>query len=187
MINDTYFFQELPLLFDKVVTFSMILAFAYHAVAKVVLKKVNNLSLIITSGLVTASYAMSSYLYSFNELINLYLLWIIYDAELIFLLWALHKLLKIEHTYSFIYVCLGLVCNSCLYALIYIDRNIVGTNEVWWFWYFYSTAIKVFDALIIIALFTNKDFLKLSVLKQALTKRFGSKKCLVKEQSEPQI
>ena len=44
---------------------------------------------------------------------------------------------------------------------MYIDINILENTEEWWLWGFYTVTVNIMDAMMLIALFSNKDFLGL--------------------------
>ncbi len=54
-----------------------------------------------------------------------------------------------------------LFLNGLLHAVIFIDLDIVGTDQAWWLWSLYSIGINFNDAMMIIVLIINRDFLGL--------------------------
>ncbi|MBS3798381.1 hypothetical protein [Pseudoalteromonas sp. BDTF-M6] len=59
------------------------------------------------------------------------------------------------------YCAFGLSINGLLHLLLYIDLNIRGNYDPWWLWSLYSVGINLNDALMIIVLVVNRDFLGL--------------------------
>ena len=51
---------------------------------------------------------------------------------------------------------------------MYYDINYAYTGD-WWFWSFYTVTVNVMDIMMLIALFSNKDFLGLVRLYKGLT------------------
>ncbi|WP_462157380.1 hypothetical protein [Pseudoalteromonas sp. GB56] len=64
-------------------------------------------------------------------------------------------------TAAFYYCCFFLCCNSLLHTAIFIDFDVLGNTDAWWLWTLYSTGINFNDAMMIIVLIINRDFLGL--------------------------
>ncbi|WP_158684636.1 hypothetical protein [Pseudoalteromonas sp. T1lg48] len=59
------------------------------------------------------------------------------------------------------YCAVGLVLNAMLHIVMHLDIVIQGNREPWWLWSLYSIGINLNDALMIIVLVVNRDFLGL--------------------------
>ena len=67
-----------------------------------------------------------------------------------------------------------LFLNGVLHTAIFIDLDIVGTDDSWWLWSVYSIGINFNDAMMIIVLIVNRDFLGLcKVLRCCSHKRYS--------------
>ncbi|WP_158684637.1 hypothetical protein [Pseudoalteromonas sp. T1lg48] len=75
---------------------------------------------------------------------------------------ALYLVQKNRNRIIALYYCtFGLAINGLLHLSLYIDLYIRGNYEPWWFWSLYSVGINLNDALMIIVLVVNRDFLGL--------------------------
>ncbi|CAM4081908.1 hypothetical protein BIW53_06380 [Pseudoalteromonas byunsanensis] len=177
---DNNFFIDIPFLFDKFIVIAMVFSVIYQLFHKLKYREPTSSSVLLISILVAASYGLSSFSYDlFTGTVNQFLLWVIYDLELIALVWVLHRILKLKFSPTYYYVVFCLSFNSLLFLLMYADIVIRDNQEAWWFWYLYSMLIKLSDFLIVISLFINKDYLRLITMSQkwiAKYKDFKTKK-----------
>ena len=67
---------------------------------------------------------------------------------------------NLEQVPAKLYIYTGLIVNSSLFLGMYIDINYAYTGS-WWFWDVYSITVNLMDIMMLIALFSNKDFLGL--------------------------
>ncbi|WP_158678854.1 hypothetical protein [Pseudoalteromonas sp. T1lg75] len=75
---------------------------------------------------------------------------------------ALYLVQKNRNRIIALYYCMfGLAVNGLLHLSLYIDLHIWGNYEPWWLWSLYSIGINLNDALMIIVLVVNRDFLGL--------------------------
>lgn len=135
-----------------------------------------NISLLITSFLMAASYFTS------NHFIDLsasryyqYLSWIAYDALTILLIVMANRILKERLCLAAKYAVVGLSLNALLCLLIHIDLRVLVNREPWWFWYFYTLAINTIDVIMVAALILDRDFLGVKFIKHRVKKYFSKK------------
>ncbi|WP_105166837.1 hypothetical protein [Pseudoalteromonas sp. T1lg23B] len=139
-------------------------------------KQDERISVLLSLGLTAASYAVSSTTLWWPitlDFMHPYLLYIVYDCQLLVLLWALHKILRLKYSCAFFYLLAFSLGNCLLLFIMYIDRVVVGNEDVWWYWYVYSILAKIFDICLTIGLCTNRDFLRLAVLKKKILEPIG--------------
>ncbi|MEO2267143.1 hypothetical protein V1358_07515 [Pseudoalteromonas sp. YIC-656] len=107
-------------------------------------------TIICISYMSTSSISHSYYLYP---------TFILADLTTIALIWLVQS--KREKIVALHYCTVFLLLNSLLHAAIFIDFDVVGNTEAWWLWSLYSTGINFNDAMMIIVLIINRDFLGL--------------------------
>jgi len=128
-----------------------------------------NISLLITSFLMAASYFTSNHFIDLSASTeNLYVSWIFYDAVTIVLILLTNKLFKQQLCIAGRYVLVGLSVNALLCLLLHIDLWVLYNREAWWFWYFYTLAINTIDVVMVAALILDRDFLGISLLKRKI-------------------
>ncbi|MEM0514116.1 hypothetical protein WCN91_01450 [Pseudoalteromonas sp. YIC-827] len=104
--------------------------------------------------------------------INLsYLATSVIDVTYIYPFWATADLLtlaalfvvqkKREQIPALYYCAVGLALNASLHLTMYLDIDVLNNYDPWWLWTLYSVGINLNDALMIIALVVNRDFLGL--------------------------
>ncbi|HCV05576.1 MAG: hypothetical protein CMK63_09135 [Pseudoalteromonadaceae bacterium] len=120
------------------------------------------------------SYMMS------DPLLNIALGYNILDSSFAYMIWAVSDLLilliisliargrKVTLVPAKLYIFTGLLINTSLFLGMYYDINYAYTGD-WWFWSFYTVTVNVMDIMMLIALFSNKDFLGLVRLYKGLT------------------
>ena len=54
----------------------------------------------------------------------------------------------------------GMAANASLSLLIHLDLRVFDNREPWWFWSLYTIAINAIDVLIVAALITGRDYLR---------------------------
>jgi hypothetical protein len=74
--------------------------------------------------------------------------------------WLIARKRNLTQAPAKLYIYTGLIVNSSLFLGIYFDINYVYTGS-WWFWDVYSITVNLMDIMMLIALFSNKDFLGL--------------------------
>lgn len=155
---------KIGIFFDSIVVVGLVTGFLLNLLF-FLLKIKDNLSLIVTSGIVALSYLGSNVFLDLTQADHtLYLLWFFYDLLTIVLLIGINYKLKVPWCTALHYVFLFLAINSLLYLGLYIDLGVFETREQWWFWSVYSVAVLVCDCAIVITLIIDKDWLGLKKL-----------------------
>ncbi|MEO2280399.1 hypothetical protein [Pseudoalteromonas pernae] len=108
------------------------------------------------TAIICISYMSTSFI---SNSYYLYPTFILADLTTIALIWLLQS--KLEKIVALHYCTVFLLLNSLLHAAIFIDFDVVGNTEAWWLWSLYSTGINFNDAMMIIVLIINRDFLGL--------------------------
>lgn len=166
---------SLALHFDTVILIGMVLAFLLNAFFYISdISK--NLSLLLTSFLMAASYYTSNHFITLgDDTTYIYLRWIAYDLFTITAILTANKLMKLKKCIAAKYVIFGLLANALLCLMIHIDMRILENQEPWWFWYFYSLAINTIDVIMVAALILDRDFLGVKFIKHRVKKYFAKK------------
>ncbi len=137
-----------------------------------------NISLLITSAVMAASYFTSNHFLdltvTYRE--NMYLTWIVYDAVTVALILSLNRICKQHLCTASKYVITGLALNALLCLLIHIDLRVLLNRDPWWFWYFYTLAINTIDVIMVAALILDRDFLGVKFIRHSIKKYFSKKK-----------
>lgn len=133
------------------------------------------LSLLLTSGVMAASYFISNHFISLSDIgVWVYIEWAIYDLLTISSILFCHYFFSKKFCVAAYYVFFGLFINTFLYFLIFSDFYFMKTTERWWFWSFYTIAVNVVDVVMVAVLIVNKDFMFLvkgnGILKKFLAK-----------------
>lgn len=97
-----------------------------------------------------------------------YLIWACSDIVIFFIVWLISKSKSISDEPVKLYISIGLSVNISLFLGMYFDINYAYTGS-WWFWGVYSITVNLMDIMMLIALFSNKDFLGLVRLYKGLT------------------
>ena len=114
------------------------------------------LSYLASDPLTSATFQIESMSYA-----TAYVVWTALDLTCIGAILLITKGKSIISYPAKLYVILGLLINSSLFISMYIDINILENTEEWWLWGFYTVTVNIVDAMMLIALFSNKDFLGL--------------------------
>lgn len=166
----------LGLHFDTVILIGMFLAFLLNSFFYVSgISK--NISLLITSAIMAASYFTSNHFIDLNDayIESMYITWIVYDAVTITFILALNRIFKQKLCSAAKYVIAGLALNAFLCFIIHIDLRVLDNKEPWWFWYFYTLAINTIDVIMVAALILDRDFLGVKFINHKVKKYFLKK------------
>ncbi|NOU52703.1 hypothetical protein HG263_19540 [Pseudoalteromonas sp. JBTF-M23] len=177
-------FVVIPKAVDSATPAIMAATLVFYLVSHFFKKKVPT-SLLLTLFLTLVSYSFSAYSFNwdfFGNTINTYLLIVIYDMQLILLLWALHRFLKLQASNAYIYILVFSAINCICSSVMYIDLAWLGRAEVWWLWHVYAIVGKFIYLGIMIGLCTNKDFLNLRALWVKIVIRLNERKELKREE-----
>ncbi|MBD1582076.1 hypothetical protein [Pseudoalteromonas sp. S16_S37] len=157
-----FFFVKLGPLLHVINIFCMVIAFFVHLLHKPLATSERG-SVLMTLGLTSISYGLSFTTFDWHTsfLLNPYVLFIIYDIELLLLLWLLHVALRQKFSISFFYLFVFSVIDMLLHVSMYVDLVIFEHNELWWFWYIPAILGKFTALCLVIGLCSNRDFLKL--------------------------
>lgn len=151
--------SKIGIYFDSIIVAGLVTGFLLNLLFHI-LKVKSNLSLVITSGILSSSYLLSNiYLDLSLAKSSLYLSWFFYDLFTIAVLFFGHFKLKLKRCTALYYVCYCLFFNSLLYLGIHTDLIILGNKEDWWFWSFYSAGILLSDCIMVVTVIINKDWL----------------------------
>ncbi|MBC7008025.1 MULTISPECIES: hypothetical protein [Pseudoalteromonas] len=148
------------------IMWGFLMAFLYNMVSKSIVPNGDKtlmwisltmfLSYLASDPLTSATFQIESMSYA-----TAYVVWTVLDLTCI---GAILLITKDKSIYSYpakLYVILGLLINCSLFISMYIDINILENTEEWWLWGFYTVTVNIVDAMMLIALFSNKDFLGL--------------------------
>lgn len=148
------------------IMWGFLMAFLYNMVSKSIVPNGDKtlmwisltmfLSYLASDPLTSATFQIESMSYA-----TAYVVWTALDLTCI---GAILLITKDKSFYSYpakLYVILGLLINCSLFISMYIDINILENTEEWWLWGFYTVTVNIVDAMMLIALFSNKDFLGL--------------------------
>ncbi|MDP5214331.1 hypothetical protein ORJ66_14850 [Pseudoalteromonas tunicata] len=124
----------------------------------------------ITSIIMFISYFFSDHFNDFFSTNHIFLTWALYDLSAILLIFLATKYLKNNASIAINYVYFGLIINSIFFLLMYLDLIIFETRETWWFWTAYTVSVNIIDLMMIVALITDRDYLKLIRLKKLVQK-----------------
>ena len=89
-----------------------------------------------------------------------YVIWALSDLTILLIVWLIARKRNLAQAPAKLYVYTGLLVNSSLFLAMYFDINYAYTGS-WWFWDVYSITVNLMDIMMLIALFSNKDFLGL--------------------------
>lgn len=141
-----------------------LMAFLYNMVSKSVVPNGDKtlmwisltmfLSYLASDPLVSAAFHIESMSYA-----TAYLVWTTLDLTCICVISLITRGLSINNYPAKFYVIVGLIINSILFISMYIDVSIIENTKEWWLWSFYTVTVNVVDAVMLVALFSNKDFL----------------------------
>lgn len=152
--------SELALHFDTIIVIGMGLSFILNLFFFV--SGINRqVSLLFVSGVMASSYFISNHLLNLNYDNWVFVEWTLYDLITMLIIFIFHKVKKIKFSIAAYYICIGLLINSSLFSLMFIDINILEAKDAWWFWYAYTIVVNVVDVLMVSALIINRDFLGL--------------------------
>jgi hypothetical protein len=166
---------SLALHFDTIILIGMVLAFLLNAFFYISdISK--NLSLLLTSFLMAASYYTSNHFISLgDDTTYIYLRWIAYDLFTVLTILMVNRLIRLKECIAVKYVIFGLLANAFLCLMIHIDMRILENQEPWWFWYFYTLAINTIDVIMVAALILDRDFLGVKFINHKVKKYFLKK------------
>ncbi|WP_404391748.1 hypothetical protein [Pseudoalteromonas phenolica] len=166
---------SLALHFDTVILIGMVLAFLLNAFFYISdISK--NLSLLLTSFLMAASYYTSNHFITLgDDTTYIYLRWVAYDLFTVSAILIANKLMRLKKCIAAKYVIFGLLANALLCLMIHIDMRILENQDPWWFWYFYTLAINTIDVIMVAALILDRDFLGVKFIKHRVKKHFSKK------------
>ncbi|ADT67751.1 MULTISPECIES: hypothetical protein [Pseudoalteromonas] len=122
-------------------------------------------SLLHISLIMMISYFLSAFL---SLETSTYKDYFIFDLTTIFTLFLWRKITLQNTPIAFYYLILGLGVNTCLFLGMHYDVQVKGNIDYWWFWAAYGFGVILFDLIMALALFINKDFLGLVRLKNVL-------------------
>lgn len=134
-----------------------------------------NISLLLTSFVMAASYFTSNHYIDLSSTYYMYLSWIAYDVVTIALIFLLSFLVKKKLCVAAKYTIIGLTLNAILCLLIHIDLRVLDNREPWWFWYFYTLAINTIDVIMVASLILDRDFLCVKFFKNRVKKYFSKR------------
>ena len=148
------------------IMWGFLMAFLYNMVSKSIVPNGDKtlmwisltmfLSYLASDPLTSATFQIESMSYA-----TAYVVWTALDLTCIGAILLISKGKSIDSYPAKLYVLLGLLINSSLFISMYIDINILENTEEWWLWGFYTVTVNIMDAMMLIALFSNKDFLGL--------------------------
>ncbi len=148
------------------IMWGFLMAFLYNMVSKSIVPNGDKtlmwisltmfLSYLASDPLTSATFQIESMSYA-----TAYVVWTALDLTCIAAIFLITKGKSINSYPAKLYVILGLLINSSLFISMYIDINILENTEEWWLWGFYTVTVNIVDAMMLIALFSNKDFLGL--------------------------
>lgn len=143
-----------------------LMAFLYNMVSKSIVPNGDKtlmwisltmfLSYLASDPLTSATFQIESMSYA-----TAYIVWTALDLTCIGIILLITKGKSINRYPAKLYVILGLLINSALFISMYIDINTLENTQEWWLWDFYTVTVNIMDAVMLIALFSNKDFLGL--------------------------
>ncbi|WP_105199489.1 hypothetical protein [Pseudoalteromonas sp. T1lg10] len=102
---------------------------------------------------------LSYFITSVIDVTYVYPFWASADLLTLVALFVVQR--KREKIPALYYCAVGLVLNAILHIAMYLDLGVAGNYEPWWLWTLYSLGINLNDALMIIVLVVNRDFLGL--------------------------
>ncbi len=89
-----------------------------------------------------------------------YVIWALSDLTILLIVWLIARKRNLDQVPAKIYIYTGLLVNSSLFLGMYFDINYVYTGS-WWFWDVYSITVNLMDIMMLMSLFSSKDFLGL--------------------------
>ncbi|MFY8274097.1 hypothetical protein AAEU32_08225 [Pseudoalteromonas sp. SSDWG2] len=150
-----YIDRELALLFTAFVNWGFMMALLYNMVSYSEPRK-RAASPLWLCLVINLSYLSTSFL---DIGATIYIVYPIADLLTVaVLIFVQNGRVKIPALY---YCVFGLSANASLNVSLYVDLVLVQNGEPWWLWSLYSIGINVNDAMMIIALIVNKDYLGL--------------------------
>ncbi|MEZ7279591.1 hypothetical protein [Pseudoalteromonas sp. 68 DY56-GL68] len=117
------------------------------------------LSYLLTDPLITIAFEIESLRYA-----SVFMLWFCLDLACLAIIWLITRNSSISDFPAKLYVTVGLLTNSFLFLCLYVDVSVNGNEERWWLWDLYTVTVNLMDIMMLVALLTNKDFLKLGAL-----------------------
>ncbi|MBQ4838327.1 MULTISPECIES: hypothetical protein [Pseudoalteromonas] len=127
-----------------------------------------NVQALACASILAASYSLSDLTTSVNfESID-FAIYFVYDiVTLAIVIMSRHFFYKYDPRQPcYIYCSLGLTINAMLFLAMFIDSHLLGTDEPWALWYFYSSMVNIVDLVMVGALILNRDFLGLQLISR---------------------
>ncbi|KTF12297.1 hypothetical protein [Pseudoalteromonas sp. H105] len=133
-------------------------------------------TLLLSSFIMAVSYFVGDYFFTWlSPTPATYLDWALYDIATLLLLGFTYILLK-KTSASFIYLISGLLINTLLFLVMYLDLYIYGNTTPWILWDIYSFGVNIVDFTMIVALIVDRDILGLIKLKNGIKAIFSARK-----------
>ena len=155
---------NLGLYFDTYILIGMFLAFLMNCFFHFLTSYSDDKSLLLTSALMALSYFTSNHFFPLENSEWIYFYFINYDLVTIAAIVLLHRMLRYELGVTAKYVMVGMAVNASLSLLIHMDLRVFDNREPWWFWSLYTIAINAIDVLMVAALITGRDYLRVGKL-----------------------
>ena len=170
-----YLTEHFGLSLGALVIWGFMMAFFFNIFVYLATPKKNAI-LLASSCIIFLSYFTSDYFFSWFSTTETYFHWAMWDIITLFFLGLLWKFVKSPIPPSFIYVCTGLMVNSCLFLLIYNDIYIQYNKEPWILWDIYSFGVNIIDFTMIVALIVDRDILGFIKLKHVVMSFFKTRR-----------
>lgn len=90
-----------------------------------------------------------------------YFVWALFDFLTVLVIFFISKNRTLQEVPAKLYVFTGLSTNMAIFLVMYVDIQYSEPYVYWWFWDFYTVTVNLIDIMMLIALFSNKDFLGL--------------------------
>lgn len=150
--------KSLSLSLSTLVIWGLLMSFLFNILMKYTKSKNDNL-LLFSSFLMFFSYFISDHFWDLYNVADVYLVWLGYDVATFITIYLISKKIKVDASPGVLYVYIGLVLNSLLFLMMYIDARVIGNKDSWWLWDLYSAGVNIVDFIMIIGLIINKDYL----------------------------
>ena len=128
-------------------------------------KRSDNTSVCITSAVLAVSYMLTTFGYDFiNSLSNpaktleVYLLWMKFDAVTIISLFLLHIIFRVNQSNQAVVIYRILAVSMSLQVAMHIDINILSNLKYWFLWTIYSYGVNALDIMMVVTLFMKRSW-----------------------------
>ncbi len=155
-----YFEKSLAVFMGAFVVWGFLMAMLFNLMLYG-FKAKKDLRLLYASTIMFLSYFISDHFYSLFASHEIYKTWFLYDLVTLLLIIPVLFFRKPKLSPGVVYVFIGLIFNSVMFLLMHYDRVVIGNDEAWWFWSFYSIGVNLCDLTMIAVLIVDRDILGL--------------------------